>query len=83
MLHLFANHCGLRAGEFVHFMGDTHVYQDHVTELTKQVERAPRAFPKLRIRKHVADVVDGWSFDDLELVDYHPHKDPVKLKMAV
>ena len=66
LLHLVANHCALKPGEFVHVMGDTHVYEDHVTALREQTARTPRDWPTLRIKRHIGDIA-AWSFeDDLE-----------------
>ena len=49
LTRLVAQVCGLRAGEFVHVLGDAHVYSNHVEPLLRQLERAPRPFPRLVI----------------------------------
>jgi thymidylate synthase len=73
--------CGLRPGEFVHFLGDAHVYANHVEALHEQLQNAPRAFPTLHINPDVTDI-DGFKFEDFEIRDYHPHK-KIAMKMAV
>jgi thymidylate synthase len=77
---MIAHVCGLKPGDFVHTLGDAHVYLNHVEPLRLQLERAPREFPKLRIKRAV-DSIDDFTFDDLELSDYAPHG-PIKMEMA-
>lgn len=75
--------CNLEPGEFIHVMGDTHVYLNHVEALTVQLERAPRAFPTLRIRPGTQrESIDAFCFEDFELSGYTPH-DRLEMKMAV
>lgn len=73
--------CGLQPGELVHFMGDAHVYSNHVEALEEQLRNAPRAFPTLHINPDVTDI-DGFRFEDFEIRGYHPHK-RIKMEMAV
>eukprot|EP00051_Salpingoeca_urceolata_P031594 m.12168 g.12168 ORF g.12168 m.12168 type:complete len:320 (+) comp4193_c0_seq1:192-1151(+) len=76
---MVAHVCGLRPGDFVHTLGDAHVYLNHVEPLQQQMEREPRPFPTLNIKRKV-DSIDGFHFDDFELVDYKPHP---KIAMAM
>lgn len=71
----------LKPGKLVHFMGDAHVYSNHVDALEEQLRNAPRAFPTLRINNPTRDI-DGFKFEDFELVGYSPHA-AIKMKMAV
>lgn len=75
--------CNLKPGEFIHCMGDTHVYSNHVDALTEQCKRLPRAFPKLFIKPNrtIANI-DDFTSDDFELVGYNPHG-KISMKMAV
>ena len=73
--------CGLQAAEFVHFLGDAHVYANHVEALEEQLQNEPRAFPTLHINPDVKDI-DGFKIDDFEVRDYNPHK-RIAMKMAV
>lgn len=75
--------CGLEPGEFIHVMGDTHVYLNHVEALKVQLEREPRAFPKLRIKPGTQrESIDGFKFEDFELSDYAPYP-KIEMEMAV
>ena len=78
---MIAHICGLKPGEFVHSLGDAHVYLNHVDPLKLQLERVPRDFPKLHIKRAVADI-DSFTIDDFELTDYKPYG-PIKMDMAV
>ena len=71
----------LRPGDFVHTLGDTHVYSNHVEPLREQLEHAPRPFPVLKINTDKKDI-DAITFEDLEIVGYTPHK-KIQMKMAV
>ncbi|KAG2437962.1 hypothetical protein HXX76_005577 [Chlamydomonas incerta] len=81
LTRLVAQVTGLRAGELVHVMGDTHVYANHVEPLKEQLKNTPRHFPTLRINPDKKDI-DSFVFEDFELVDYNPHK-TIKMQMAV
>lgn len=78
---LIAQVCGLKPGEFVHTLGDAHVYNNHIEPLREQLTRVPRAFPTLKINPDVKDIND-FTYDDLTLEDYKPMK-TIKMKMAV
>ena len=81
LTHLVAHVTGLKPGEFVHTIGDAHVYLNHVEALEEQLQRTPREFPQLRIHKTTNDI-DSFEFGDFELIGYNPHK-TIKMKMAV
>lgn len=78
---MVAHVVGMEPGEFVHVTGDTHVYQNHVEALKGQVEREPRPFPKLFIKRKVENI-DDFMAEDFELVGYQPHE-KISMKMAV
>ena len=67
LTHLLAKHCDLEADEFVHFLGDAHVYTGHVDGLRTQLEREPLEFPRIRI-KGKKERMDDYDLDDLEFV---------------
>jgi len=81
LTYMVAQVCGLKPGEFVHTMGNTHVYQNHVEPLLTQLERTPRPFPVLRVNSDVKDI-DGFQASDFELVGYNPHG-KIAMEMAV
>ncbi|KAI8043471.1 thymidylate synthase [Drosophila gunungcola] len=81
LTYMIAHVTGLKPGDFVHTMGDTHVYLNHVEPLKEQLERTPRPFPKLVIKRQVQDIED-FRFEDFEIVDYKPYP-KIKMDMAV
>ena len=69
---MMAQVCGLQVGEFVHTLGDAHLYQNHLEQARLQLTREPRALPKMHINPDVRDIF-AFQFDDFELQDYDPH----------
>ncbi len=69
---MVAQVCGLQAGEFVHTLGDVHLYQNHLEQARLQLTREPRALPKMRINPDVRNIF-AFKFDDFTLSDYDPH----------
>jgi thymidylate synthase len=78
---MVAKVCGLKPGEFVHTMGNTHVYKNHVEPLQVQLERNPRPFPTLQIKRDVTNI-DDFKAEDFELVGYNP-LGKIAMEMAV
>merc|ERR1712176_1342613 len=73
LTHMVAKVTGRKPGEFVHTIGDAHVYLNHIDALKEQLERLPRAFPKLVINKDKVNI-DDFVYEDLKIVGYHSHK---------
>ncbi len=69
---MVAQQCDLDVGDFVWTGGDCHIYANHFAQVREQLSRAPRAFPKLVIRRRPPTLFD-YRFDDFEIVDYDPH----------
>lgn len=71
---MVAQVCGLQPGEFVHTLGDTHIYMNHIEQVKEQLTRTPFALPKMKINPDVKSI-EGFKYEDFELVDYeaHPH----------
>lgn len=65
---------GLKPGEFVHTVGDAHIYLNHIEQVELQLTREPKPLPKMKLNPAVTNIFD-FTFDDFELVDYeaHPH----------
>ena len=69
---MMAQVCGLEAGEFVHTLGDTHLYLNHFEQVDEQLSRTPRALPKMKINPDVKSIFD-FKFEDFTLEDYDPY----------
>jgi thymidylate synthase len=69
---LVAHVTGLKAGEFVHTLGDAHIYNNHIEQARAQLARAPRALPRLRLSGRVTSLFDV-RFDDIAIEHYDPH----------
>lgn len=63
---------GLEPGDFVHTLGDTHLYRNHIEQAKLQISREPRSLPKMKINPAVTSIFD-FKYDDFELTDYDPH----------
>lgn len=65
---------GLKPGEFVHTVGDAHIYTNHLEQVELQLTREPKPLPKMKLNPNVTNIFD-FTYDDFELVDYeaHPH----------
>ena len=74
LTHMIARICGLKPGEFVHVLGDAHLYSNHFDQAREQLSRAPGALPQLVIHR-TPDSIDGFHFDDFEITGYdaQPH----------
>lgn len=72
---------GLQVGEFVHTLGDAHLYSNHLTQTDEQLSRAPLSLPQMKINADVKSIFD-FRFEDFELLNYeaHPH---IKAPVAV
>ena len=69
---MMAQVCGLEAGEFVHTLGDTHLYLNHFEQVDEQLSRTPRALPKMKINPDVKSIFD-FKYEDFVLEDYNPY----------
>ncbi len=78
---MLAQVCGLKVGDFVHTMGDAHLYLNHLEQAQTQIKRKPHPLPKMKINPEVKDLFD-FKYEDFELIDYiaHPH---IKAEVAV
>ena len=71
----------LEVGDFVHTLGDAHLYSNHIEQADKQLLREPRSLPSIRINSEVKDIL-GFKISDFELLEYDPHPG-IKAPIAV
>lgn len=69
---MIAKVCNLELGDFVHTLGDAHLYENHIEQAKEQLSRAPRALPLLRLNPAVKDIFT-FDYEDIELIGYDPH----------
>lgn len=69
---MMAQVCGLQPGEFIHTLGDTHVYLNHIDQARLQLTREPRKLPTMKINPEVKSIFD-FKYEDFELEGYDPH----------
>ena len=74
LTHMVAQVTGLKPGEFVHTLGDAHLYLNHLAQADEQLQREPLPLPRLVLKRDVGEI-DGFRFEDIEIVNYasHPH----------
>lgn len=81
LTRMVAQVTGLKPGEFVHTLGDAHLYNNHLEQAREQLTREPRALPTMRINPAVKDIF-GFTIEDFELLNYDPHPH-IKAAVAV
>jgi len=81
LLSMVAQVTNLKPKEFIHVMGDTHIYLNHLDQVKEQLSRKPYPLPKLWLNPDIKDI-DGFTMDDIKLIDYQSHP-AIKAPMAV
>ncbi len=71
LTHMVAQASGLQVGDFVHTLGDAHLYSNHYEQAREQLQRTPRALPRLRLNPAVCDLF-AFRYEDIEILDYDP-----------
>ncbi len=78
---MMAQVCGLKPGEFVHTLGDAHIYLNHLEQVNTQLAREVRPLPTLVLNPEVNDIF-AFSYEDISLINYNPHS-AIKAPVAV
>ncbi len=81
LLMMMAQVTGLQAGEFIHTLGDAHIYLNHIEQVNLQLSRETRPLPKMKLNPDVKSLFD-FIYEDFELIDYNPHP-VIKGKISV
>jgi thymidylate synthase len=80
LTHIIAKHCDLIADEFIYFLGNAHIYEEHFEPIQEQLKREPFQFPKINIlQKH--DNIEDYTIDDIEWVEKYVSFEPIKMIM--
>lgn len=80
LVHMIASVTGYRVGEFIHTIGDAHIYLDHLEQVKKLLSREPRELPTLEVRRK--DSIFDIEWEDIILTNYNPHP-PIKAEISV
>lgn len=72
LVMMVAKVCGLKPGEFIHTLGDAHIYLNHIDQVKLQLTRQPRKLPQMIISRDVDSIFD-FTYEDFKLIDYNPH----------
>lgn len=84
LTHLIAKHCGLFADEFIYFLGNAHIYEEHIEPLQLQLTRNPRPFPKIKILRQHTRIEDyDLVNNDIEWIEPYIFHNPIKMKLIV
>lgn len=81
LTHLIAHECQLEVGDFVHILGDAHIYLNHIEQMQEQLKRTPYPFPTLKLNPNKASIFD-FMMEDIQLENYQSHP-AIKGEVAV
>jgi thymidylate synthase len=82
LTHLLAFHCSLKAKEFIHVIGDAHIYPDHEKELLTQSYRAPFKCPKIQFTSDKKNEFKDYDISDISIIDYKYHP-KIEMNMTI
>ena len=77
---MLAKHCDLEAKDFVYFLGNAHIYKEHIEPLKEQIQREPLPFPKI-IFKEVKENIEDYSLTDIEFSQEYKFHKQIKMEM--
>ena len=81
LTHILAKHCALEAHEFIYFLGNAHIYNEHIEALKEQVTRTPYDFPRIEIKNKYENIND-YKVEDFCITNYESHPS-IYMKMIV
>lgn len=81
LVHMVAQVCNLEVGDFVHTLGDAHIYSNHMEQVKLLLSREPRPLPKIKLNPAVKDIF-SFKYEDIEITGYDPHP-VIKAEVAV
>lgn len=81
LTHMIAQVCNLEVGDFVHAIGDAHLYTNHFDQARLQLSRTPYTLPQLKLNKEIKNILD-FKFEDIEILNYQSHP-TIKAPIAV
>ncbi len=81
LTHMVAHVCGLQAADFIHTLGDAHIYSNHMEQVKLLLSRTPRELPKLSLNPNIKNIFD-FKFEDIEITGYDPYPG-IKAEVAV
>jgi len=80
LTHILAKHCNLVAKEFVHFIGNAHIYEEHLGPLKIQIQRSPYKFPRITIKSQHENIED-YTLEDIEFIENYQYHPAIKMDM--
>ena len=80
LTRIIASICNLEASEFIYFLSNAHIYDDHIESLKEQITRVPYEFPTLNIKEQIKDIDEEISIENFELNNYEFHS-KINMKM--
>lgn len=72
LTEMMAQVCGFQAGDFIHTLGDAHIYTNHIEQVTLQLSREPKTLPILKLNPNITDLL-AFRYEDIEILNYDPH----------
>src|SRR3954447_6423354 len=78
---MIAQVCGYKPREFIHVIGDAHIYLNHLEQVQEQLKREPKKLPNLKLNSEIKSLFD-FRFENISLENYEPHP-PIRAKVAV
>jgi thymidylate synthase len=81
LTHMIAQVCNLKVGEFIHTLGDAHIYSNHMDQVKLLLSREPKKLPTLKLNPAIKNIFD-FKYEDIEVVGYESHP-AIKAEVAV